>query len=51
MSSSKKCTKPLVKRMPKRLYEGELERLQIELVRMQQWVIETGVRRGDLRRP
>jgi polyphosphate kinase 2 len=33
-----------VKRIPKRLYEAELERLQIELVSMQQWVIETGAR-------
>ncbi|MEC5149830.1 polyphosphate kinase 2 [Cryobacterium sp. GrIS_2_6] len=44
MSTSKKSTKPLVKRMRKRLYEDELERLQIELVRMQQWVIDTGAR-------
>ena len=39
MSNSKK-----VKRVPKELYELELERLQIELVAMQQWVIETGAR-------
>jgi polyphosphate kinase 2 len=32
------------KRMPKDLYEAELERLQIELVSMQQWVIATGTR-------
>ncbi|MBM7470645.1 polyphosphate kinase 2 [Subtercola frigoramans] len=30
--------------MPKHLYEEELERLQIQLVSMQQWVIETGAR-------
>ncbi|KQV25733.1 polyphosphate kinase 2 [Yonghaparkia sp. Root332] len=33
-----------VKRVPKKLYEAELERLQIELVEMQQWVIATGAR-------
>jgi len=33
---SQKSTKPLVKRMPKRLYEDELERLQVQLVGMQQ---------------
>ena len=33
-----------VKRVPKKLYEAELERLQIELVEMQQWVKESGVR-------
>jgi polyphosphate kinase 2 len=33
-----------VKRMPKRAYEAELERLQIELVRMQQWITATGTR-------
>jgi len=32
------------KRIPKDLYEAELERLQIELVTMQRWVIETGAR-------
>jgi polyphosphate kinase 2 len=36
--------KTLIKRVPKKLYEAELERLQIELVGMQQWVIETGAR-------
>ncbi|MGO4690713.1 polyphosphate kinase 2 [Glaciibacter sp. 2TAF33] len=30
--------------MPKELYEAELERLQIELVSMQQWIIATGAR-------
>jgi len=32
------------KRIPKELYEAELERLQIELVEMQRWVVETGAR-------
>ncbi|GAA1952496.1 polyphosphate kinase 2 [Microbacterium deminutum] len=31
-------------RVPKRLYNAELERLQIELVEMQQWVISEGAR-------
>jgi polyphosphate kinase 2 len=39
MSKSKKP-----KRLPKAVYERELERLQVELVGMQQWVIETGSR-------
>lgn len=30
--------------MPKHIYEEELERLQVQLVSMQQWVIETGAR-------
>jgi polyphosphate kinase 2 len=30
--------------VPKKLYEAELERLQVELVEMQQWVKESGVR-------
>ncbi|ASD22497.1 polyphosphate kinase 2 [Cryobacterium sp. LW097] len=42
MSKSKKTG--AVKRVPKPLYEDELERLQAELVGMQQWVIETGAR-------
>jgi polyphosphate kinase 2 len=41
---SKKQKKSHVKRVPKALYEAELERLQTELVGMQQWVIETGAR-------
>ena len=41
---SHKKPKPLVKRMPKHRYEEELERLQIQLVSMQQWVVETGSR-------
>ena len=44
MSHPKTSTKLLVKRMPKHVYEEELERLQIQLVSMQQWVIETGAR-------
>ncbi len=32
------------KRMPKELYEKELERLQVELVAMQRWVVQTGAR-------
>jgi polyphosphate kinase 2 len=33
-----------VRRIPKKRYEAELERLQIELVSMQQWVNATGAR-------
>jgi polyphosphate kinase 2 len=32
------------KRLPKAPYEREIERLQVELVGMQQWIIETGSR-------
>jgi len=42
MSVSKNGKKS--KRVPRALYEKELERLQVELVGMQQWVIETGAR-------
>ncbi|TFC04387.1 polyphosphate kinase 2 [Cryobacterium adonitolivorans] len=42
MSKSKKSG--AVKRVPKPKYEQELERLQAELVGMQQWVIETGAK-------
>lgn len=42
--SPKKATKSSGKRLPKRLYEAELERLQVELVEMQQWVAATGAR-------
>ena len=35
-------TKP--EKLPKKLYEAELKRLQAELVEMQQWVVETGAR-------
>ena len=31
-------------RMPKPLYESELERLQVELVTMQRWIVESGAR-------
>ena len=31
-------------RLSKRDYEEELERLQVELVRMQQWITATGAR-------
>lgn len=41
---SKKKSRPQVERIRKDLYEAELERLQIELVTMQRWVIETGAR-------
>lgn len=39
-----KKQRPNLKRVPKKLYEAELERLQIELVEMQQWVTATGAR-------
>jgi polyphosphate kinase 2 len=42
MSVSKNGKKS--KRVPKAAYEAELHRLQVELVGMQQWVIETGAR-------
>lgn len=35
---------PPLKRVPKKAYEAELKRLQVELVEMQQWVIATGTR-------
>ncbi|MET0975488.1 MAG: polyphosphate kinase 2 [Leifsonia sp.] len=44
MPHSKKSTSRSLKRMPKHLYEEELERLQVQLVGMQQWVVETGAR-------
>jgi polyphosphate kinase 2 len=49
MSAKKKATKNkknrgASQRMPKALYEAELERLQVELVSMQQWVTATGAR-------
>ena len=43
MSKKSAPTRP-VRRIRKALYEAELERLQIELVSMQRWVIETGAR-------
>ncbi|SMH50545.1 polyphosphate kinase 2, PA0141 family [Rathayibacter oskolensis] len=44
MSKTKSSTPSPVHRIRKSLYEAELERLQIELVTMQRWVIETGTR-------
>jgi polyphosphate kinase 2 len=41
---SKKSAGKSGKRVPKKLYEAELERLQVELVEMQQWVKDAGVR-------
>ena len=38
---AQKKNRTRVKRLPKRLYEAELKRLQIELVEMQQWAIAT----------
>ncbi|NQX13374.1 polyphosphate kinase 2 [Microbacteriaceae bacterium VKM Ac-2855] len=38
------ATPSRIQRIPKQLYEAELERLQVELVTMQRWVIETGAR-------
>ena len=35
---------PAVKRMNKARYEAELERLQVELVNMQRWVVSSGAR-------
>ena len=40
--STKSSTSP--KKLNKKAYEKELERLQAELVDMQQWVVETGAR-------
>jgi polyphosphate kinase 2 len=42
--SKKRTPESSVERVKKKLYEAELERLQIELVEMQQWVAETGAR-------
>ena len=41
---AKKKSRKSAKRVPKALYEAELKRLQIELVRMQQWTISSGAR-------
>ena len=41
---NKKKAGATTKRVPKKLYEAELGRLQVELVEMQQWVISTGSR-------
>lgn len=35
---------PAIHRMPKDAYERELEQLQIELVTMQRWIVESGAR-------
>ncbi|MFG6444759.1 polyphosphate kinase 2 [Microbacterium sp. P07] len=43
MSKNKSGTAS-IKRVPKKAYEAELERLQIELVEMQQWVAAVGAR-------
>ncbi len=42
--SKKSGSKASVKRVSKRAYKAELERLQIELVEMQRWVASTGAR-------
>ena len=39
-----KKTKKTRKRLDKKVYEAELERLQVELVSMQQWIVATGTR-------
>jgi len=41
---AKKSSGSSGQRVPKKLYNDELERLQIELVEMQRWVAETGTR-------
>lgn len=42
--SKKKKTDSDARKLSKRAYEAELERLQIELVQMQQWVVKSGAR-------
>jgi polyphosphate kinase 2 len=42
--TTSKKNKTRIKRIDKALYETELLRLQVELVSMQQWIIETGAR-------
>ncbi|WP_127473212.1 polyphosphate kinase 2 [Microbacterium sulfonylureivorans] len=42
--SKKKPAKSSVKRIPKGPYKDELQRLQVELVDMQQWVVSSGAR-------
>jgi polyphosphate kinase len=42
--SKKRSRTDRQKRVPKKLYEAELERLQVELVGMQQWITATGAR-------
>ena len=41
---NKKSKKARPGRMPKALYEAELQRLQVELVSMQQWITASGAR-------
>lgn len=43
-ASDKKKKKASAKRVPKDVYEAELERLQAELVSMQRWINDTGAR-------
>ena len=43
-TTATKHHKTKTKRIPKKVYEAELERLQIELVSMQQWITKTGAR-------
>ena len=42
--SNTKHRKRTTKRIPKKVYEAELKRLQVELVSMQQWITKTGAR-------
>ncbi|MET4581857.1 polyphosphate kinase 2 [Conyzicola nivalis] len=42
--SNTKHRKRTTKRIPKKAYEAELKRLQVELVSMQQWITRTGAR-------
>ncbi len=44
VSSSSSAKKNSPKRVPKKLYEDDLERLQTELVSMQRWIMKTGAR-------
>jgi polyphosphate kinase 2 len=44
MSKKKNGTKSVNPRVPRRLYDAELKRLQIQLVEMQQWVTSVGAR-------
>jgi len=44
MTSKNKSKKSTVKRLDKKLYKGELERLQTELVELQKWVASSGER-------
>ena len=44
MAKSKKPKKHKVKKLPKAFYEKELERLQFELVKLQYWIKEKGLR-------